>query len=97
MKLISVLIVNIKNWDIKCYDDNIDGDLTKKVKITEKENEVIYEVEGKAHNKTSVTRKIQVGDKRKPTIELTGGDIVFSYIGEAYVEPGYKATDNCRW
>ena len=75
--------------------DNIDGDLTKKVKITEKENEVIYEVEDKAHNKTSVTRKIQVGDKRKPTIELTGGDIVFSYIGEAYVEPGYKATDNC--
>lgn len=75
--------------------DNIDGDLTKKVKITEKEDEVIYEVEDKAHNKTSVTRKIQVGDKRKPTIELTGGDIVFSYIGEAYVEPGYKATDNC--
>lgn len=65
------------------------------MKITEKENEVIYEVEDKAHNKTSVTRKIQVGDKRKPTIELTGGDIVFSYIGEAYVEPGYKATDNC--
>ena len=69
--------------------DNIDGDLTKKVKITEKENEVTYEVEDKAHNKTSVTRKIQVGDKMTPAIELTGGDIVF------YVEPGYKATDNC--
>ena len=46
-------------------------------------------------NKTSVKRTIEIGDKEAPKIELTGGDIVFSYIGEPYVEPGFKAIDNC--
>lgn len=75
--------------------DNIDGDLTKKVKVVKDEDTITYEVEDKAHNKTSVKRTIEIGDKEAPKIELTGGDIVFSYIGEPYVEPGFKAIDNC--
>ena len=75
--------------------DNIDGDLTKKVKVVKDADTITYEVEDKAHNKTSVKRTIEIGDKEAPKIELTGGDIVFSYIGEPYVEPGFKAIDNC--
>ena len=55
--------------------DNIDGDLTKKVKITEKENEVIYEVEDKAHNKTEAKRTIKMVRRDSPgTIYLTFDD-----------------------
>ena len=55
--------------------DNIDGDLTKKVKITEKENEVTYEVEDKAHNKTEAKRTIKMVRRDSPgTIYLTFDD-----------------------
>ena len=55
--------------------DNIDGDLTKKVKITEKENEVTYEVEDKAHNKTEAKRTVKMVRRDSPgTIYLTFDD-----------------------
>ena len=76
-------------------NDNIDGDLTKRVEISRKDNIITYKVKDKAGNETKKMRKISEGDKTPPVLTLNGGDIVFSYLGEPYVEPGYKAIDNC--
>ena len=75
--------------------DNYDGNLTEKVKVTNKEKEIIYEVKDSSSNKTTITRKISIGDKEKPNITLTGDSNISKFVGESFEEPGYKATDNC--
>ena len=75
--------------------DNYDGDLTKKVKITHKDHEVVYEVKDSSSNSFRVVRKISVGDKEKPVITLEGSDSISLYVNDSYMEPGYKAVDNC--
>lgn len=75
--------------------DNYDGDLTKKVKVTKTKDLITYTVSDKAKNKTSVSRKIKYEDKEKPTINLEGGEIIYAFVGEGYVENGYSAIDNC--
>lgn len=75
--------------------DNYDGDVTKKVKVKESKNEIIYQVTDRAHNHRRLSRKIVYQDKEKPTLTLQGGDIVYAFVGENYEEKGYQALDNC--
>lgn len=75
--------------------DNYDKDLTSKVKIKEKKNELHYEVEDSSKNKTVVTRIIHYEDKESPKIELKGSSNITLYLGDKYKEPGYEVTDNC--
>lgn len=75
-------------------NDNIDGDITDKVKITKIDNSIWYEVSDLSGNKNKVERKINFKDNEKPSIELKGGNISI-YVGSGYKEPGYTAFDNC--
>ncbi len=75
--------------------DNIDGDITDKVKITKVDNSIWYEVSDIAGNNIKVERKINFTDEEKPTITLKGNSYMTIYLGNNYNEPGYTATDNC--
>ncbi len=76
-------------------NDNVDGDITDKVKINEEENQITYTVEDKEGNKTEKVRKIIYKDTTKPQLKLIGGSVISMYVNSNYKELGYKATDNC--
>ena len=75
--------------------DNYDGDLTKKVKITKKDNIITYLVKDTAGNTTKVKRTIVKEDKTAPVITLKQGSTITLYLNETWKEPGYTAIDNC--
>jgi peptidoglycan/xylan/chitin deacetylase (PgdA/CDA1 family) len=75
--------------------DNYDKNLNNKVKITTKENKIIYTVKDSSSNKTSITRTITKEDKTPPTITLKGNNTENIYIKSQYQEAGYTAIDNC--
>lgn len=75
--------------------DEYDGDLTKKVKVTVKEDKVIYEVSDNSNNKVKVERKLIRQDNEKPVIELKGSDVYYHKLNDAFKEPGYTVSDNC--
>ncbi len=75
--------------------DNVDGDLTDKVKTTIKDNKVYYTVSDKAGNKRVVYRDINYKDDEKPTISLVGGNKSYIFVNQEYVDRGFSANDNC--
>lgn len=75
--------------------DNYDGDVTDKVKITQKKDLIIYSVTDQSGNKTEQTRKLIREDKISPEIKLKGSQNIYLKIDSKYEEPGYEATDNC--
>ena len=76
--------------------DNYDGDITDKVKVTQKENIITYTVKDSSGNETKITRKIVKEDKNAPQITLKGSSTQTIYLGASWKEPGYSATDNCN-
>ncbi len=75
--------------------DNIDGDLTKKVKVKKEKEKITYTVKDKEGNTTTLVRKLFYDDIEAPKIELTGGENVTVFLNEGYQELGYSAVDNC--
>ncbi len=75
--------------------DDIDGDLTSKVKVTTNDNEVTYTVTNSLGKTSSVTRKITYVDEESPKIVLKGASNYKVYYSEIYNDPGYTVTDNC--
>ncbi|MEE3342672.1 MAG: polysaccharide deacetylase family protein [Bacilli bacterium] len=75
--------------------DEYDGDLTDKVRVENKKNEIIYKVKDKSNNSEMVMRKIVYEDKEGPKLELKGNSNMVVYVGSLYSEPGYSAIDNC--
>ena len=75
--------------------DNYDGDLTKKIKVKIGNDKITYAVEDSSKNKTVITKKIVYKDIEKPVITLEGESEVSLLVGDEFVDPGYKATDNC--
>ena len=75
--------------------DNVDGDITDKVKVKEEKDQVTYVVKDKEGNEKEVKRKLIYKDKTAPVITLTGGEITSTFLNEPYQELGYKAVDNC--
>lgn len=76
-------------------NDNYDGNITNNIVITEFDNSILYSVTDSSGNESKLERKIVVGDKEKPLINLNGDSIINLYLGERYYEPGYTASDNC--
>lgn len=74
--------------------DNYDGDLTDKVSVIEKDNEIIYRVEDSSGNVAEVKRIIEEADKTAPVIKLPSVKEVVM-VGSEYKDKGYSATDNC--
>ena len=81
--------------------DNIDGDLTNKIKISGEvdiskygEYQIMYEVSDKSGNEISKIRKVIVKDTELPTLELKGKTNVDILLGNKYTEEGYSAKDN---
>ncbi len=75
--------------------DNYDGDLTAKVKVTKKDNQITYEVNDSSKNKVQVVRTINIIDDEKPVITLTGNNTIYLIKGNTYKESGFSANDNC--
>ncbi len=75
--------------------DSFDGNLTRKVKVKNSLNKVVYSVRDKSHNLRRVTRKLIYKDIEGPVIKLNGGDITYAFVGEEYHDPGYEVIDNC--
>lgn len=75
--------------------DNVDGDLTKKVIITNLENKIIYEVKDSSSNTSKVTRKLIYEDTEGPVINLNGLNEITYTVGSRFTDPGYSAVDNC--
>ena len=75
--------------------DNYDGDITDRVKRTERDGVVTYTVEDSFGNSTSVTRTIVYSDPIPPELILQGEQMVILELGDEYVEPGFTASDNC--
>lgn len=75
--------------------DNIDGDISSKVKVKIEDDQVLYEVEDNFGNKAYEVRKLIRKDVEKPKITLTGGNNLTVIKNSEYKELGYKAYDNC--
>ncbi len=75
--------------------DNVDGDLSKKVKIRESEDKITYQVTDKEGNKKVLVRTLVYEDKELPHISLLGGDEITIYQNGTYQELGYEVSDNC--
>lgn len=95
-----VFVCPNQNYEELGYEviDNYDKDLHDKVKVTEdKEKQLVrYQVEDSSHNKTIVTRKYYYEDKEAPSIVLEGSSEETMYVGQTYIEDGYRATDKCE-
>lgn len=75
--------------------DNVDGNITDKVKVIKKKDKIIYEVSDKANNKTRVIRNLKQEDKTSPTITLNGNQTVIIPLNGEYIEEGAEVLDNC--
>ena len=75
--------------------DNLDGNITHKVKAKRKEDYIEYSVKDKALNKTIIKRKIIEKDKKSPNLILNGSNIVYVKLNNNYNDPFANAYDNC--
>lgn len=76
-------------------EDNYDGDLTDKVKVTLKDNKLIYKVKDSSNNERVVTKKVELKTDSELELKLKGSEKITLYLGTKYEEPGYKAKDEC--
>lgn len=81
--------------------DNVDGDITKKVKIEEHVDtsklgsyDVKYTVLDTSGNKAEAIRIVRVVDLTKPVLTLKGDSVIKLKLNQKYIEPGYSAKDN---
>lgn len=75
--------------------DNYDKNITDKVSTTKIDNNIFYSVKDSSGNETIVKREIKFVDEEKPILTLNGTNNITLYLGSKYVEPGYRAIDNC--
>ena len=75
--------------------DNIDGDITNKVKIDSNVNNkqpgtytITYSVTDSSGNKTELTKDITFSDNEKPNITLKGKSAIYVNLNGTYTEPG---------
>ena len=75
--------------------DGYDGDITDKVIVNEKEEQIDLLVSDNAKNVTVKKIVVKHGDTTKPVIVLNGGDTIYLSTSTRYSEQGYTASDNC--
>ena len=76
-------------------EDNYDGDLTDRVRVSEGGGVVTYSVADSSGNLTIVQRTIRYHDPIAPALVLSGGDTVTVMEGGKFKDPGATANDNC--
>lgn len=81
--------------------DDVDGDLTSAVMVegtvdghTKGSYSLIYRVTDSSGNIGEIQRIVHVGDFAAPVITLQGDGRIYVKVGEAFVDPGYSASDN---
>lgn len=75
--------------------DICDGDVTGHVETWTEGDLVYYQVADAAGNTAQVTRQIVYSDPVAPELVLEGKLEHILLVGSEYVEPGYRASDNC--
>lgn len=75
--------------------DNYDGDITSQVVSVEKDGVVTYTVSDSSGNTATAERKIIYKDVIAPVITLTNGTSIALNRGKDFVDPGFKAVDEC--
>ena len=75
--------------------DNYDGDITSQVVSEEKGGIVTYTVSDSSGNTATAERKIIYKDVIAPVITLTNGPSISLNRGKDFVDPGFKAVDEC--
>ena len=75
--------------------DNVDGNITDKVRVIEEKDKIIYEVEDKAGNKARKKRNIIPKDNEKPKITVVGDELLLLPLNSSYQEFGVTAFDSC--
>lgn len=78
----------------KAYD-NVDGDITNRVKVKKVRDKIIYSVKDKAGNTKEVVRRLVYQDKTSPVIELKGQIYENIYIGDEFKDSYVTVKDNC--
>ena len=74
--------------------DNVDGDLTDKVFVLEKQDGIEYSVTDSSGNKTAVIRHLPGYDPVPPQIFLEGERDMVIPTGTVFTDPGFTALDN---
>ncbi len=85
---------NYQEQGYKAYD-NVDKDITNKVKVQKLKDKIIYTVEDSSGNKSEVVRNIIAKDVEKPIITLNDDSNIFLNLNEPYKEAGVIIKDNC--
>lgn len=75
--------------------DAYDGDITKRVKVLEKEDHFLYTVTDSSYNKDVKQRDFIYEDKTSPMLQLKGNETVYVLVNHSYKEEGANALDNC--
>lgn len=75
--------------------DNYDGDITDKVKVNIKDNEVVYTVEDSSGNTSNAKRTIKRLDNKKPVIKINGNKVEKIKLNSTYTDKGVVVTDDC--
>ena len=76
-------------------EDNYDGDLTDRVRVSEGGGTVTYSVADSSGNLTIVQRQIRYHDPFAPVLVLSGEGTVKITEGGKFKDPGATANDNC--
>lgn len=75
--------------------DNVDGDISDKVKIEVTNNSIIITIEDSSGNENKEKISITKEDKIAPSIKLNGDEKITLSVGSTYNDLGANATDNC--
>lgn len=74
--------------------DNLDKDLTKKVKIEASSSKIVYSVRDSSSNVRSVTRHLIYKDKTPPELNMNSSEINL-IVGSDFNDTEVSARDNC--
>lgn len=75
--------------------DNVDGDISNKVKTELKDNILYVSVEDSSGNMAKEEIKVTLVDNINPKITLNGKSIVNLKVGDKYEDEGATVSDNC--
>lgn len=75
--------------------DNLDGDITDKIKYKVNNNKIYIYVSDSSNNKTEIVQDVIYNDDDKPSIKLNGSKEINLNIGDPYLESGATAYDSC--
>ena len=86
------------NGKLKTYNysanDNVDGDITSKVKVELKDNYIIFSVDNSGNNIVA-KRKAVPNDNESPKLTLNGNQYITIYKDTFYKDQGATAVDDC--